>query len=191
MAFEGNLIDCTIRQSWIETANAMNHKMENVNIYNSIIGYYYYIPIGSTVSMDHCILYDGTFSIGYYTNNIICKGWIEAQSTCYNNIFTGKTDNSYMGSPIIQENNWFNIDNEVLWAVEGEDGSYGPTKTYELKFPKKYVGTDGTVVGPAGGQYPWNVVPSLPRVISSDIDARVAADGQLKVSLKVEAQTKE
>ena len=190
--FNGDIVDCTIRQSrsW-QYINAKNHKMESLNIYNSFVMGISQVPIGSTVLVDHCILGTSSCSIGYYTNNIVIKGYIEAQSTCYNNIFTGKTDNNYMGSPNIQEGNWFNIDNEVLWAVEGEDGSYGPTKTYELKFPKKYVGTDGTVVGPAGGQYPWNVVPSLPRIVSSDIDARVAADGQLKVSLKVEAQTKE
>ena len=160
--------------------------MENVNISNSIIRVISWVPVGSSMNIDHCIIKEPSY-LGYYTNNVI-YGAVAAESTCYNNIFVG---NASIGTPNVQENNWFNIDNEVLWAVEGEDGSYGPTKTYELKFPKKYVGTDGTVVGPAGGQYPWNVVPSLPRVISSDIDARVAADGKLKVSLKVEAQTKE
>jgi hypothetical protein len=185
---EGESYNTTIRQSVIGFVEHYHGIAHNLNVYNSFIGGFY-VPLTSSVNVDHCIIKGDNIGpgIGYYTNNIIYRN-VSAQSTAYNNIFVGDVG---IESPNTQENNWFNIANDAIWAVEGEDGSYGPTKTYELKFPKKYVGTDGTVVGPAGGQYPWNVIPCLPRIISSDIDARVAADGKLKVSLKVEAQTKE
>ena len=185
----GESYNTTIRQSVVGFVQHNSGIAHNLNVYNSFIGGLT-VPVTSSVNVDHCVINNGStfpLGIGYYTNNISYRN-IEAQSTAYNNIFVGNTG---IGEPNTQENNWFGIANDAIWAVEGEDGSYGPTKTYELKFPKKYVGTDGTVVGPAGGQYPWNIIPSIPRIISSDIDARVAADGKLKVRLKVEAQTKE
>lgn len=140
----------------------------------------------STINVDHCIVSSTyTTGIAYYTNNII-YGTIAANSTAYKNIFG--TSGS-MASPVTADNNWMNIANNGIFEAENEDGSYGIGKTYALKYPKKYIGTDGTEVGLNGGTYKWNPTPCLPRITSSEIDTRTTTDGKLKVSIKVEAQT--
>ena len=47
--------------------------------------------------------------------------------------------------------------------ADGENADYSPTRTFELKEPAKYVGTDGTPIGLSGGAG-WNKVPSNPYV---------------------------
>ena len=47
--------------------------------------------------------------------------------------------------------------------ADGENAEYSPTRTFELKDPTKYVGTDGTPIGLSGGAG-WNKVPSNPYV---------------------------
>ena len=179
------------RTSWI-TGRDKSH--ENFRVYNCYVNYYLYgMLLTNTVFVDHCMIgKQGTTyqpsSIAYYTNNIIYDR-IEAQSTAYNNIFAGSS--SGILTPNTSEGNWFSVPDEGIYAVEGEDGSYSPTKTYEIKYPARYVGTDGTVVGLQGGKYPWNIIPSTPRILSSNIDTTTSADGKLKVNITVEAQTKE
>lgn len=41
-----------------------------------------------------------------------------------------------------------------------------------------------------GGVTPWNPISSIPRIVSSKIDNRAAADGKINVSIKVEAQNR-
>jgi hypothetical protein len=99
-------------------------------------------------------------------------------------------ENSYYKGPL-GENNWVGLDNASVWATEGEDGSYAETKDFALKDPSLYIGTDGTEVGLHGGAYPWNKIPSIPRITECTIDTENAANGTIKVSIKAEAQTKE
>ena len=47
--------------------------------------------------------------------------------------------------------------------ADGENADYSPTRTFELKDPETYVGTDGTPIGLSGGAG-WNKVPSNPYV---------------------------
>ena len=47
--------------------------------------------------------------------------------------------------------------------ADSENGDYTPTRTFELKDPTTYVGTDGTPIGLSGGAG-WNKVPSNPYV---------------------------
>ena len=82
------------------------------------------------------------------------------------------------------------------WATLFKDGqndlSYtiketGAPRTWELAEPEKFVGGDGTPVGVIGGEYPWNPIPSTPRIVSSSIDSKSVA-GKLKVNIKAEAR---
>lgn len=123
-----------------------------------------------------------------YTNSIL-YGPLSSGSTSKNNIFVGQS--SSIGTGVQGSNNWTNIANAGVYAADGEDGTYAEDKTFELKYPKKYVGTDGTEIGLHGGNYPWNKIPCTPRIMESDIDTKTSADGKLKVSIKVEAQTKD
>ena len=79
----------------------------------------------------------------------------------------------------------------AVFEAVGEDGTYAANKTFALKYPDKYLGEDGSQIGLYGGLYPWNKIPSTPRIIASEIDAKTSAEGKLKVNITVEAQTKE
>ena len=140
----------------------------------------------SKIVIDHCILWRSySNTIAYYTNNIILHDNIPADAMAYNNIIVDKNGISENATG---NGNWFGIGTVGIFAEEGEDGSYAPGKKFTLKYPKTYVGTDGTEVGINGGVTPWNPVSSLPRIVSSKIDNRAAEDGKINVSIKVEAQ---
>lgn len=188
--------DLTIRQSRFGTINFSynNTIFNNILVSNSHFGYIA-LPSGSAsknVQIDHCVVtYDGTTpytNVALVTNSIL-YGTLYTGSTGRNNIFVGK---SSAGSSIQDADaNWTGLKNAGVWAADGEDGSYDASKTFELKYPAKYVGTDGTEVGLHGGLYPWNKIPCTPRITKSEIDATTSVDGKLKVSITAEAQTKE
>ena len=170
----------------ISPSNRGGYIQDNFNITNCYLGYLSNSYLTSRINIDHCIVSSNS-GIAYYTNNIIF-GNISANSTAYNNIFGTKAS---MSSPVTSDNNWMNIANNGIFEAENEDGTYAAGKTFALKYPKKYIGTDGTEVGLNGGTYKWNPTPCLPRITSSEIDTRTTTDGKLKVSIKVEAQTGE
>ena len=55
----------------------------------------------------------------------------------------------------------FNSIATLFADVESED--YSETRTFELKDPATYVGTDGTPIGPSGG-FGWDKVPTKPSI---------------------------
>lgn len=142
----------------------------------------------STIYFDHCIVKSNLWGTVLCTNSILYNP-LQSGSTSKNNIFVGTVS---IGNGVQDSNNnWTGIANAGVYAAEGEDGTYAKDKTFELKYPKKYVGTDGTEIGLYGGNYPWNKIPCTPRIMESNIDTKTSADGKLKVSIKVEAQTKD
>ena len=147
----------------------------------------------NTLHVDHSILFDINNNSSSYrlknatiTNSIIYRS-LDKSCTSKNNIFVG---NISIGTDNVGGTNWTGIGDAGIWAEEGNDGTYSEDKTFELKYPNKYIGTDGTQVGLHGGEYPWNKIPSTPRLMESNIDLKTSAEGILKVSIKVEAQTK-
>lgn len=162
----------------------------NLYIVNSHVGdIYSYIDNRSTIQVDHCIVTGSLSQAVLCTNNILYRS-LNSGATAKNNIFVGL--NSSVGNGVQDMgNNWTGVVDAGVWAEENADGSYAEDKTFELKYPEKYVGTDGTQIGLHGGLYPWNKIPSTPRIVESNIDTKTSAEGKLKVSIKVEAQTKE
>ena len=163
-------------------------QQEQLNFENCWIGKACGYNLDATINYDHCIIKDFTNrdTYAHYTNNIIYHT-LPDNCTAYNNIFIG----SGMGAYIVGENNWTGMTNDAIWSETDEDGSYGATKTFALRFPAKYVGTDGTEVGINGGHAPFDRISPIPRILAADVDLRTAEDGKLNVSFKVEAQTKE
>jgi len=195
--YSTSLLDVVIRQSQFEGILNLNGNcnVENLLVTNSHLRFVEMASNGSNsnVEIDHCVLANSNLS--YYLNDValvtnsVLYRTIYTGSTARNNIFVGQ---SSAGSDIQDaETNWFGLKNAGVWAADGEDGSYAASKTFELKYPSKYVGTDGTEVGLHGGLYPWNKVPCTPRITKSEIDATTSVDGKLKVSITAEAQTKE
>lgn len=151
-----------------------------------------YLPsdsLSKNVQIDHCVATNTgnvIYNVALVTNSIL-YGSLYTGSTARNNIFLGSTGSNIQDL----DTNWTGLKNAGVWAADGEDGSYSSSKSFELKYPAKYVGTDGTEVGLHGGLYPWNKIPCTPRITKSEIDATTSVDGKLKVSITAEAQTKE
>lgn len=173
-----NVIQCNIQRLEL-TGNAL---IKNLNITNCIIHNRMggdYASSSSTISIRNSILRGLYRNYNYLISNSILYGSIGSGATSKNNIFIGV------------DNTGTNNSNDVNWTGINEVGVWADTGYYELKYPKKYIGTDGTQVGIYGGEYPWNIIPSTPRLLESDIDTKTSAEGILKVSIKVEAQNKE
>ncbi|MBR1687217.1 MAG: hypothetical protein IJ710_01650 [Prevotella sp.] len=147
----------------------------------------------SGIVVDHCILtardgnstdlYHGPW---YYTNTIINR-FIRQGGVCYNCV----------GSKNFIERcgTFANCYYITAWGTLFADGQNNidylkdsKPRSWELAAPTTYVGTDGTPVGPAGGSYAWNKIPSTPRIIQSSIGAQTSADGKLNISIKAEAR---
>lgn len=191
--FKTNSYNTTIRQSVIKSSIAgnSNRNAENMVIENCHLSRIYDFPYPSTIHINHCIstlrktgFYNGPY---YYTNNILYNT-LPSTATAYNNIFVGQ---SGIGGNVFGANNWTGVADEGVYVADGEDGSWGENKDYMIKYPLKYVGNDNTVVGLHGGNYPWNKIPGIPRIISSEIDTKTSTEGMLKVSIQAEVQTME
>ena len=191
--------NCIIKQSvitgWVqgsgsEAVTAYNLLFSNNFIPVSILNGNFAFDKSSTVLIDHCIIgfilpSDATFR---YTNNIFVNKTLPAGAEGENNIFITTSGTSTTTSI---DGSWYNMRNQGVWANETEDGTYAEGKDFALKYPKRYIGTDGTEIGLHGGIYAWNKIPSTPRITECIIDTKDAANGTLKLSIKAEAQTKE
>lgn len=139
---------------------------------------------GTTV-FDHCIITNRLQSVlAKFTNNIILGGnLIFGNSIAENNILI-----SYSSLPIYvtASGNWFNVSLTTLFE-DAEDANYTSLRTFKLKTPELYTGTDGTEAGIRGGDFPWAKIPGIPRIISSKIDGKTSPEGKLSVSLKAVA----
>lgn len=156
--------------------------VENCWVYEATGG-----SIKCTIIYDHCIIRDVYSNYAHYANNIIYDV-LPDFCTATNNIFSTQS----IGTNVTGVENWTNVADGGIWVEEGETGkNYDATKTFALKFPAKYVGTDGTQVGINGGNAPFDRISPIPRILDADVDIRTAADGKLNVNFKVEAQTKE
>ncbi|MDE6720806.1 MAG: hypothetical protein K2J84_01465 [Bacteroidaceae bacterium] len=138
---------------------------------------------GNTVLFDHCIMMYASAPATY--TNCIIKSALPRYSTAYNNIFIQPQS---LGEYVVGDGNWFGIAPKGIYAAEDETGEYADDKDFALKYPKLYVGTDGTEVGINGG-HGFSRIAATPSIVASDIDTR-AEEGKIKVNITVEAHTK-
>lgn len=124
------------------------------------------------IFIDHCLLptgSEGGHTIAEYTNcifNGLYRAGIAANSTVKHCILKDiSTTDCYV------EGNWTTDGSNIFEDDKYLDNYYGSyydaTRTYKLKYPETYVGTDGTEVGIQGGNIGgFNKVPSIPVVKS-------------------------
>lgn len=196
--FNVDCYDCIIRQSiansvegWSSSnpSKAYNLLISNCHLNNnsSILSNF---TTTSTIFVDHCIvrsIHSGA-SAARCTNNIIYQSSLPTGADGANNIFI---TTSGTATSTTTDGSWYNMRNQGVWADDNEDGTYAADKTFELKYPDRYIGTDGTQIGLHGGVYAWNKTPVIPRITECTIDTDNVNNGTLKVSIKAEAQTKE
>ncbi len=157
--------------------------------------------VESTLVVDHCILratpytsYSGNWHGPYYFKNTIMA---YDSGNYYSRISDGGVavnclGNFNYGEGIIKTNCYTQIAWSALFADGQNNVDYYITntttpRTWELADPETYVGDDGTQIGPAGGDYPWDFIPSTPRITESTI-ANKTVDGKLSISIKAEAR---
>lgn len=178
--FTVNSENLKFEQCYIGGSFGDNYNHKNLYLSNCYMGGYIYAKSTSSIFADHCILKSTRTNSAALYSNCIIYGQLAQGSTANNNIFVAQ---SSAGSGVLEnKQNWYSIQESGIFA----DGSID-NRTFELKYPNKYIGTDGTQVGVHGGRYPWNKIPATPRIVESNIDTETSADGKLKVSIKVEA----
>lgn len=144
------------------TSNDLSY-LSNLNIYNSIIYNYYntsnyqrsFSAVGSTQSIYN--------SIGIWSNN---------------------DDFYYYGS-----RNFFtsNTDSHHLYNFTDAAGLFKSIPYYELtdSLANIYLGNDGTQIGPAGGNFPYNMSVHHPRLGNIVPALQTRPDGKLEVEVEI------
>ncbi|MDE7117852.1 MAG: hypothetical protein K2O61_04320 [Bacteroidaceae bacterium] len=186
LSMYSNMENCKVSQSVIldDLYTQSTSSYKSVTVENCYLNYTHSITeTKNTMLFDHCIISSpGTPTI--YTNCII-KSALPQYSTAYNNIFI---EPQSLGEYVVGDGNWFGIAPKGIYAAEDETGEYADDKDFALKYPKLYVGTDGTEVGINGG-HGFSRIAATPSIVASDIDTR-AEEGKIKVNITVEAHTK-
>lgn len=160
-----------------------NH--QNFYIVGSYVNYVVDASEHSTILMDHSI-YNSDMMDNITVSNSILRSYYVGGGTVNNCIFIEQNPSNLVGA-----GNWVNCKYAGIFEESMNDLAWDGVKTFKLKYPEEYIGTDGTQVGLYGGPYPYNPTPSIPQIKESHIDTTVAADGKLKVSVTVEAQTED
>ena len=168
--FNHNTENVTIRQCYI-----LGHILGQGKLANGLLISNCYITnninkfsVNSFVHIDHSYMghmysyRDREFAQFLWTNSIINNlsgdmpsGYAAIVKNC---IFFA--DNYYND---VNLENCYRLDSIADIFADSENGDYPPTRTFELKDPTTYVGTDGTPIGLSGGAG-WNKVPSNPYV---------------------------
>ena len=168
--FNHNTENVTIRQCYI-----LGHILGQGKLANGLLISNCYITnninkfsVNSFVHIDHSYMghmysyRDREYAQFLWTNSIIDK--------LSGDMPSGKA--AIVKNCIFFQKYWYddvNLENCYLLSsiadilADGENADYSPTRTFELKDPTTYVGTDGTPIGLSGGAG-WNKVPSNPYV---------------------------
>lgn len=125
----------------------------------------------SFINVDHCLLgrYRNEDNAQIlFTNTIVTGGYSEygsivgQYSTIKNCIFNNDAFGYYGIPSNVTVGTYYGVNIATIFA-DAENADYTETRTFELKDPETYKGTDGTPIGPSGGAG-WNKVPSKPSV---------------------------
>ena len=133
------------------------------------------------ISVDHCIIYTGAHTNVFYTNDIFAYNDIYQFSTGIN------MQNCVLGSHSFYLTNatdcFFDVGVENIFT-DGTNGVYSAERTFEIRQPDVWIGTDGTQIGIHGGTG-WNKMPSIPAIknLELDVDGR-----QLNVTFEAVAR---
>ena len=189
--FDGELKNSKILKCYTTTDIKFNKNIENVTVkqcrIGAVLGTNTVVASGllvancylssnvrtfsreSFINVDHCllsryanedyaqILFTNTIIYGNYTYSSSTVGQYSTVKNCIAHTdFDGLPENAHT------DGTFYRIDIATIFA-DAENANYDETRTFELKEPETYKGTDGTPIGPSGGAG-WNKVPSKPSV---------------------------
>ncbi len=196
--FNGATQSTLLLQSYIEGAlNGRGQTASNLLVQNCYVAQHVSDFGGaSNVLVDHCILardnsgaydqYHGPYTYRYTIIDIYLKAGATANYCLgYEGYFTYKA--AATSSNCYYQRNWETLFKDGQGNLRYTLTDTNTPRTWEFAEPDKFLGDDGTPVGVTGGDYPWNPIPSTPRIVSSSIDSKSVA-GKLKVNIKAEAR---
>ena len=190
--FDGEIKNSKIQKCFIKENINFNKNIENVTVkqcrtYDSILGENTVVASGlliancylggnvrtfsreSFFNVDHCFLsrYGNENNAQIlFTNTIIYGSSAYTSSTVgqYSTVKNCIAHTDFGGLPenAHTDGTFYRIDIATIFA-DAENANYTETRTFELKDPETYKGTDGTPIGPSGGAG-WNKVPTKPSV---------------------------
>lgn len=150
----------------------------------------------SVVLIDHSILTYNTYGHGpYLYKNSIINYYLDLGATAVNCVGTHREISNNSQNTLVhcytEYSNWADYLGSIF--TDGQknlnytlDGTSIPRR-WEIADPETFMADDSTAVGPAGGSYPWDKIPSTPRIISSKIGNKTVG-GKLHVTVKAEAR---
>lgn len=181
LQINGQSENITIRQCYFDSDTSIQSSAQVVGltIQNCLIYRVSNINTTSSVLIDHCILNPNNNGYQHsgtpiYTNNIVTgtSPFVNGTVAKYN-LFLNATS---LDATIDAEGSW--LKNDVITPLFSDTNdnsvSYSSTRTFELtaEAKAKFIGSDGTEVGPHGGSFPWTKIPSTPRL--KDIELGVS-----------------
>ena len=181
--FDGETASTEISKCVINgNVNGNRKNAEGLLICNCHLGTVNGFSAASQVQVDHCIVLADYGGANLWTNSLILTRYASSSglgegSVLYNCItFTNIRPNC------VVENCYVVPLNEIF--ADGENADYSADRTFELKQPETWLGTDGTQVGLHGGKG-WSKVPGTPVVKNM----KVEVDGMtLKVNYDAEVR---
>jgi hypothetical protein len=171
--FDAPATRCVITQSYVraEIIDGFDLYVQNSYVKERVM----VMDDASYIRLDHCILtrnyddnyYSYTNRMRYNCSNCIVTNTRPMNIQTYNYcIMTGVSNlNGYSATA----NNYFLSIADVFDDCIN-NATYSEERTFELKNPTTYVGSDGKPIGPSGG-IGWNKIPSTP--IVKNLDATV------------------
>lgn len=141
----------------------------------------------SSMLFDHCIFNNGknNMTLGTVQNSILAIN--PGKSTIVrNSIFV---DGAEFKGDIAQDN--ITCTSQELFPEDMADLKWSPDKSFKINQPENAWCTDNTETGLYGGLYPYNPIPSIPRITECEIDPSVTTGGKLRIRVKAQAQTED
>lgn len=166
----------------------------NLMVQNCLFSYIINFDTQSTIIVNHCIA--SNYYWQYY-GPYVYKNSIISGSNSYA-IQSGATLINCVGGEggFNSTNILINCYHSFQWNTLFADGqnnlNYYLTdtqipRTWQLADPETFKGDDNTPVGVTGGDFPWEKIPSTPRIIRSQIDSKTV-NGKLHINIKAEAR---
>lgn len=162
--------------------NCRSQNHQGLRVLNSVIGSIRNVTLDSRIQVDHCMVYDDYSGPLLYTNSLLVNGYVSSSAIAENSTVHNCVIVSNIPANRVVENCYVVPLAEIF--ADGENYNYTPERTYELKQPEVWIGTDGTQCGLHGGEG-WSKVPATPVLKNMTVEV----DGStLKVNY--EAQTR-
>jgi len=143
----------------IGNINCRNVNHQGMRVLNSVLGSLRNVTLDSRIQVDHCIVYDDYSGPLLYTNSLLVNAFVYSSaiaenSTVYNCVIIANIP----ANRVVE--NCYVVPLADIFA-DGENYNYTPERTYELKNPEEWIGTDGTQCGLYGGEG-WSKIPATP-----------------------------